>query len=70
LPARDLRRLSGVRIPGAKGVGALSSQFLLQLARHMDELSPADATRLSTLTLDVLTAALADALDAQSAVSR
>jgi AraC-like DNA-binding protein len=68
LPARDLRRLSGARIPGAKGVGALSSQFLLQLARHMDELSQADAARLSTLTLDVLTAALADALDAQSTV--
>jgi AraC-like DNA-binding protein len=50
------------------GHGALSSQFLLQLARRMDELSPSDATRLSTLTLDVLTVALADALDAQSTV--
>jgi hypothetical protein len=34
----------------------------------MDELSSSDAARLSTLTLDVLTAALADALDAQNAV--
>jgi AraC-like DNA-binding protein len=34
----------------------------------MGELSPADATRTSTLTLDVLIAALADALDAQSTV--
>ncbi|MER6345970.1 AraC-like ligand-binding domain-containing protein [Streptomyces sp. NPDC001595] len=68
LPSRDLRRLSGLRIPGAEGVGALSSHFLLQLARRMNELSPADTTRLSTLTLDVLTAALAHALDVQEAV--
>lgn len=68
LPSRDLRRLSAVGIPGAKGVGALTSQFMLQLARHMHELSPAGATRLSTLTVDVLTAALAGALDAQAVV--
>ncbi|MEU5960358.1 helix-turn-helix domain-containing protein [Micromonospora parva] len=68
LPRRELRRLSAVRIPGAQGIGALSSQFLLHLARHMDELSPLDAARLSTLTIDVLTAALANALDVQSAV--
>jgi len=69
LPVQDLRRLSTVRIPGTHGIGALSSQFLLQLARHMHELSPSDTARLSTLTLDVLTTALADALDAHSAVS-
>ncbi|MFI0446626.1 helix-turn-helix domain-containing protein [Actinomadura sp. 6N118] len=68
LPARDLRRLSAVRIPGERGVGALCSQFLLQLARHMHELSPSDTARLSTLTIDVLTAALADALEVQGAV--
>ncbi|MEU7777767.1 AraC-like ligand-binding domain-containing protein [Micromonospora sp. SD19] len=68
LPRRELRRLSAVRIPGAQGIGALSSQFLLHLARHMGELSPLDAARLSTLTIDVLTAALANALDVQSAV--
>ncbi|RFS82574.1 helix-turn-helix domain-containing protein [Actinomadura spongiicola] len=68
LPPRELRRLSAVRIPGARGVGALSSQFLLQLARHMHELSPADTARLSTLTLDLLTTALADALDVHGAV--
>jgi AraC-like DNA-binding protein len=68
LPDRDLRRLTAVRIPGDQGVGALSSQFLLQLARHLDELGPADAARLSTLALDVLTAALANALDANGMV--
>lgn len=68
LPARDLRRLSTVRIPATQGIGALSSQFLLQLARQMPEFSPADTTRLATLTLDVLTTALADALDAPNTV--
>ncbi|NNN30988.1 helix-turn-helix domain-containing protein [Streptomyces sp. S3(2020)] len=68
LPDRELRRLSAVRIPGDRGVGALSAQFLLQLARRMDEFGPSDAARLSTLTLDVLTAALADALDARATV--
>lgn len=65
LPPRDLLALSTTRIPGARGVGALSSQFMMQLARHMDELSPAETARLSTLTLDVLMAALAGALDAE-----
>jgi AraC-like DNA-binding protein len=68
LRALDLRRLSAVRIPGARGVGALSSQFLTQLARRMDELSPSDTALLSTLTLDVLTAALASALDTHDAL--
>ncbi|WP_329379959.1 helix-turn-helix domain-containing protein [Streptomyces sp. NBC_01716] len=68
LPPRELRSLSATRIPGARGIGALTSQFMLQLARHLDELSPSDAARLTTLTLDVLIAALADALDAGNAV--
>jgi hypothetical protein len=68
LPPHDLRRLSAVRIPGARGIGALSSQFLRHLAVHMDELTPSDTARLSTLTLDVLTTALADALDVQDTV--
>ena len=68
LPARDLRQLGTVRIPAARGVAGLSSQYLLQLARRMGELSPSDTARLSTLTLDLLTVALAELLDAQGAV--
>jgi AraC-like DNA-binding protein len=68
LPAQEVRRLSCVRIPGDRGLGALSSQFLLQLARSMDEFSPAEGLRLSTLTLDVLTTVLAGALDAEGTV--
>jgi AraC-like DNA-binding protein len=63
LPSRELRELHGDRIPGERGVAALASQFLLNLARHLHELSPADTARLSVVTLDVLTEALATALD-------
>ncbi|GAA2278471.1 helix-turn-helix domain-containing protein [Nonomuraea roseoviolacea subsp. roseoviolacea] len=68
LPERGLRELNAVPIRGTRGMAALASQFLLRLARHLEEFSPAEATRVSHLTLDVLTAALAGALDARSAV--
>ena len=67
-PEHELRRLTAEPIPGGRGVGALSSQFMLQMARHLDELSPAETARLSSLAIDVLTAALGNALDRQSAV--
>ncbi|GIH79658.1 helix-turn-helix domain-containing protein [Planobispora longispora] len=69
LPSRDLRRLGMAPIAGIQGISALTSQFMLHLAKHMDELTPSDTARLSTLTLDVLTAALAGALDAHGSVS-
>ncbi|MEU9869461.1 helix-turn-helix domain-containing protein [Actinomadura sp. NPDC048021] len=68
LPARDLDRLTAVRIPGSQGVGALTSTFLLQLARHIGEYSPTDLARLSTPALEALTAALAHELEAGDAV--
>lgn len=68
LPESDLRRLTAVRIPGTHGVGSLSSNFLLHVARHITEYSPADMARLSGLALDLLAAAFAHALDADKAV--
>ncbi|MEU8307125.1 helix-turn-helix domain-containing protein [Actinomadura sp. NPDC048955] len=68
MPERGLRDLSAVRIQGDRGIGALASQYLLELARRLEEFSAAEAVRVSTLTLDVLTAALAAELDARSAV--
>ncbi|MFF0311385.1 helix-turn-helix domain-containing protein [Streptosporangium sp. NPDC004379] len=68
LPERDLRGLGPLRIRGDRGVGALASQFLLQLARRLEEFSPAEAMRVSALTLDVVSAALAGALEARGAV--
>ncbi|MFI6522339.1 helix-turn-helix domain-containing protein [Spirillospora sp. NPDC050679] len=68
LPEPELRDLVAVRLRGDQGIGALSSQFLVHLARHMEEFGPADAARLSTLALDVLTARLAHELDVHGAV--
>ncbi|GAA0934047.1 helix-turn-helix domain-containing protein [Virgisporangium aurantiacum] len=65
-PAQDLRRLTAVRLSGDRSIGALTSQFLCHLARRMPNLSASETARLSTLTLDVLTTALADALDAEN----
>jgi AraC-like DNA-binding protein len=57
------RRLSAVRIPAAPGLGDLTSQFLLQLARNVDHYTPAEAARLSTAALEVLATRLARELD-------
>jgi AraC-like DNA-binding protein len=68
LSPRQLGQLTAVRIPGNHGVGALTSQFLRQLAQHFDDYSPADAARLSGIALDVLAAAFAHALDADKSL--
>ena len=63
LSAGRLRDLAAVRIPATSGVGELTSQFLLQLARNIDSYTPADAARLSTAALEILAARLAHELD-------
>jgi AraC-like DNA-binding protein len=54
-----VRRLAAVRIPAATGLGELTSQFLVQLARNIDHYSPAEAARLSTAALEILATGLA-----------
>ncbi|NJP98443.1 helix-turn-helix domain-containing protein [Nonomuraea sp. FMUSA5-5] len=68
LPPRDLRDLTAVRMPGERGIGALSSRILRQLARHLPELTASETSRLSALAVEVLTLALAGALDTDSLV--
>ncbi len=63
LAAGDLRCLSGVRIPGDRGIGALTSQFMLHLAGSLPGLTPTETGRLSAVVLEVLTTALAHALE-------
>jgi AraC-like DNA-binding protein len=63
LSARRLRQLTAVRFPATAGLGDLTSQFLLQLARNVDHYSPAEAARLSTAALEVLATRLARELD-------
>ena len=43
-----LKELTAVRIPASTGLGVVTSEFLLQLARNIDHYSPAEAARLST----------------------
>ena len=63
-PSR-LKQLTAVRFAASAGLGDLTSQFLLQLARNIDHYSPAEAARLSTAALEVLATRLARELDVQ-----
>jgi AraC-like DNA-binding protein len=63
LPRNQLGRLAAVRFPASAGLGDLTSQFLLQLARNVDHYNPAEAARLSTAALEVLATRLARELD-------
>jgi AraC-like DNA-binding protein len=70
LPLRptELARLTAVRIRGDRGAGALVSSIAGQLVARVDDLGPAEATRLGTAVLDLLGVALAACLSTDSAV--
>jgi AraC-like DNA-binding protein len=55
--------LTARRFLATSGLGDLTSQFLLQLARNVDHYSPAEAARLSTCALEVLATRLARELE-------
>ncbi len=65
LPLRpaDVAKLTGVRIAGDRGAGALVSSLASQLPKHLDEWGAADGVRLGTAVIDMLTAALAARLE-------
>jgi AraC-like DNA-binding protein len=63
LPRSRLSQLAAVRVPASAGLGDLTAQFLLQLARNIDHYRPAEAARLSTAALEVLATRLARELD-------
>jgi AraC-like DNA-binding protein len=69
LPPSQLKQLTAVRIPASAGIGTLTSQFLMHLARTIDDCSPAEAARLSTAALEVLASRLAHELDVMGWVS-
>jgi AraC-like DNA-binding protein len=66
LSRAGIGELAGTRIPPTPGLGDLTSQFLLQLARNIDSYTPAEAARLSTAALEVLATRLARELDIRS----
>ena len=55
--------LAAVRFQASAGLGDLTAQFLLQLARNVDHYSPAEAARLSGAALEVLATRLAHEVD-------
>lgn len=57
------KQLTAVRIPPTAGMGDLTAQFLLQLARNVEHYNPTEAARLSTAALEVLATRLARELD-------
>jgi AraC-like DNA-binding protein len=71
LPLRrdDLGRLTGVRVRGDRGTGALVSSLARHLMEQVDHLSGADGARLGTAVLDLLAAGLATRLDRADDVS-
>ncbi|MEV4571080.1 helix-turn-helix domain-containing protein [Nonomuraea sp. NPDC049419] len=66
LPHRHVRHLLARRIPGHDGLGSLL-RGLLQGLTHAEHLSPADLTRLSGVTVDLLTAVLAHQIETNPA---
>jgi AraC-like DNA-binding protein len=65
LPLRpeEVAKLTGVRVPGDRGAGALISSLARQLPRHLDDYQSAEGARLGTTVVDLLTVALAAQLD-------
>jgi AraC-like DNA-binding protein len=63
LSRNRLEQLVAVRFPASAGLGDLTSQFLLRLARNVDHYSPAEAARLSAAALEVLATRLTHELD-------
>jgi AraC-like DNA-binding protein len=64
----EVGRLTAVEIRGDRGAGALVSSLTGELAAHVDDVTPADAARLGTAVLDVLSVALAARLGPDQAV--
>jgi len=64
LPARRLESLLAVALSGKDGVGALLTQFLTRLTTDSASYRPADAPRLGTVAVDLLSAAFAHHVDA------
>ncbi|WP_423836031.1 helix-turn-helix domain-containing protein [Streptomyces endophytica] len=69
LPAKGVEKLVNRRMSGREGVGALLAQFLTQVCRDSGSYQPSDGLRLGTVALDLVSALLAHALDAEDALA-
>lgn len=64
----QLARLTGERIPGDRGLGAMVSTLARRLPDRLDDCGPAEQARLGTAVLDLVAAALVARLDRAEAV--
>jgi AraC-like DNA-binding protein len=69
LPTHQVERLMGQGLSVRQGSGALLADFLTGLDRQAGTLRPADAPRLGTVTLELVSAFFAHALGAEAALS-
>nr|WP_223243777.1 helix-turn-helix domain-containing protein [Streptomyces sp. CBMA156] len=70
VPPHRLNDLLGRRLSGQEGTGALLAQFLLGLERQAAVLQPAEAARLGTVVVDLVSAWIAGEFDAEHALPR
>jgi AraC-like DNA-binding protein len=68
LASRTIDRLLATRLSGREGIGALLSGCLRELAKGTAQYRAADASRLTTIALDLLAALLAYELDVQDSL--
>lgn len=66
VPYEKMRKLLAVRLPARQGIGALIAQNLTGLSAEAANCTPADATRLGRIFLDLLTAFLAHHVDTEN----
>ncbi|MDE3725058.1 helix-turn-helix domain-containing protein [Nocardiopsis sp. N85] len=65
LPSQRADRMSGLRLSGREGIGALLSGFLIQLTENPRSYSPADGPRLALTLGDLVSALFAHTLEAE-----
>ncbi|MGS2619488.1 helix-turn-helix domain-containing protein [Micromonospora sp. LZ34] len=68
IPADRVRELFVAPIPATEGMGALLAQFLRQVVDHPEQYAAADAARLDTIALDLISGTLAARLAAEDAL--
>ncbi|MDX2542774.1 helix-turn-helix domain-containing protein [Streptomyces sp. WI04-05B] len=66
MPPHRIQSLLGRRLPGQEGVGALLTEFLINVGRQAEVLQPCDAPRLGTVLLDLVSAWFASMVDVEA----
>lgn len=69
LPEGDIERLTATCMSGQEGIGALVAGFLTRLATDAKRYRPSDRARLGTIAMDLVSALLAQYLDADGTVT-